>query len=137
MTKSAREVAEDTRKGVIALSEGRLSVGSSNAFDKGQREMADKLNLERVPTKRGHHAEENLMAAKDDLTAVGTYKRAPCGPSEHNCAGQLAERGIKESPFLGQVAKKVNNAGLSEPSRNRRTIAVGESAPKKFRTEDD
>lgn len=73
---------------------GNLLAGSSNGFDAGQREMADKLGIRRVPTSKGLHAEENLMKCVTGLKSVGTSKRDPCGPSEHDCAGQLNSSGI-------------------------------------------
>ena len=76
-------------------SKGNLFAASSNGFDAGQRAMADALGIKRVPSKKGNHAEENLMDAIHDLKAVGTSKRDPCGPSEHDCAGQLEKRNIK------------------------------------------
>jgi hypothetical protein len=131
MTPSAREVAEDTREGVQALVEGRLSVASNAGFDRGQREAAERLNLNRVPTRYGNHAEENLMAAKENLTAVGT-SRTPCGPARHDCASQLQEKGIKRSPFLDRVATEVHQSGVSEQAINRRTMAVGSESPKRI-----
>jgi len=74
---------------------GNLHAGSSNGFDRGQREAADNLGVSRVPSRKGNHAEENLMDAVPDLKRVGTSKRNPCGPSEKNCAGQLKEKGIE------------------------------------------
>jgi RHS repeat-associated protein len=79
---------------VIAVGQnaaGVLFAGSSNGFDAGQRAMADKLGIQRVPSSTGNHAEENLVKCVPDLKSVGTSKREPCGPTEHNCAGKLAE----------------------------------------------
>ena len=73
---------------------GNLYAGSSNGFDAGQREMAEKLGIQRVPTSKNKHAEENLMRCVTNLKSVGTNKRDPCGPSEHDCAGQLKAAGI-------------------------------------------
>jgi RHS repeat-associated protein len=73
---------------------GNLHVGSSNRLDAGMRTSAERLGVNQVPSIRGLHAEEELMQAIPDLKAVGTSKRSPCGASEHNCAGQLADRGI-------------------------------------------
>lgn len=73
---------------------GNLYVGSSNGLDKGQRAVAKALGLKRVPTHKNHHAEENLLKNVPYLRRVGTSKRSPCGASEHNCAGQLSDRGI-------------------------------------------
>ena len=74
---------------------GNLHAGSSNGFDHGQREAADNLGVNRVPSRKGNHAEENLMDAVENLRKVGTSKRNPCGPGEKNCAGRLRERGIE------------------------------------------
>ncbi len=82
---------------VIAVgmdAEGKLFAASSNGFDRGQKAMADALGIKAVPSKAGHHAEENLLREVSDLKAVGTSKRWPCGPTEHNCAQQLIDRGV-------------------------------------------
>jgi RHS repeat-associated protein len=76
-------------------SEGELFAGSSNGFDRGQRQAAQARGVKCVSCKDGAHAEENLMWEVPDLKRVGTSRRSPCGPSEHNCAGQLAERGVQ------------------------------------------
>jgi hypothetical protein len=55
------------------------------------------MGLTVVPSPKGNHAEENLMKAHDDLTSIGTSVRHPCGASEHNCAGQMAEQGIQNN----------------------------------------
>lgn len=73
---------------------GALHAGSSNGFDAGQRAMADRIGVIRVPTAGGKHAEENLIKCVPGLKSVGTSKRDPCGPSEHDCAGQLKAAGI-------------------------------------------
>lgn len=73
---------------------GGLHAGSSGGFDEGQRKMAERLGIPRVPTKKGKHAEENLMSCIEGLKSVGTSKRAPCGSDEHNCAKQLTDAGI-------------------------------------------
>lgn len=87
---------------VIAVGQddaGNLTAGSSNGFDAGQRGMADELGIRRVPSLADQHAEENLVSENEDslwpLRRVGTDKRAPCGPEEHNCAGLLDSRGIE------------------------------------------
>ncbi|WP_444923039.1 FG-GAP-like repeat-containing protein [Microbulbifer sp. DLAB2-AF] len=74
---------------------GNLFAGSSNGFDAGQRAAADALGIKRVPSRRGTHAEEDLMHYVNGLKKVGTSKRSPCGASEHNCAAQLLKRGIE------------------------------------------
>ncbi len=74
---------------------GRLYVGSSNGLDSGMRDAARRLGVEPVPSRTDLHAEEELMEAIADLTRVGTSRRLPCGPDEHNCAQQLRDRGIK------------------------------------------
>ncbi|QWW19103.1 hypothetical protein I6B53_08240 [Schaalia sp. 19OD2882] len=76
-------------------SKGGLWAGSSNGFDRGQAAMCDKLGIEIVPTMNGKHAEEELLNGVPDLVAVGTSNRMPCGPAEHDCAGQLADKGIQ------------------------------------------
>ncbi|WP_143331232.1 hypothetical protein [Burkholderia aenigmatica] len=73
---------------------GGLLAGSSNGFDAGQREMADSLGIKRVPAYKNKHAEENLMNCVPGLKSAGTSKRDHRGPSEHNCADQLADKGI-------------------------------------------
>jgi hypothetical protein len=35
------------------------------------------------------------MAEVQDLVAIGTSKRYPCGPQEHDCYGQLIKKGIQ------------------------------------------
>lgn len=71
--------------------EGNLFAGSSNRFDRGQKVVAEKLGVKIVKSKAGQHAEENLMREVPGLKRVGTSVRAPCGPTEHNCAQQLAD----------------------------------------------
>lgn len=73
---------------------GGLHAGSSNAFDAGQKAMADKMGITMVKTAKNKHAEENLIACVPGLKSVGTSKRDPCGPDEHDCASQLKEAGI-------------------------------------------
>lgn len=73
---------------------GGLHAGSSGGFDAGQRVMAEEMGIETVPTSKGKHAEENLMKCVSKLKSVGTSKRDPCGPDEHDCARQLREAGI-------------------------------------------
>jgi hypothetical protein len=80
---------------VAVTKDGKMYAGSSNGFDRGQREMAEMLGIECVSCKKGAHAEENLLREVDDMERVGTSERAPCGPGEHNCLGQLEERGIE------------------------------------------
>ncbi|MDS4028672.1 MAG: RHS repeat-associated core domain-containing protein [Candidatus Contendobacter sp.] len=74
---------------------GNLHVGSSNGLDRGMREAAEQLGVKQVPSQPGLHAEEELMDAISDLRRVGTSRRSPCGPGEHNCAQQLLDRGIE------------------------------------------
>ncbi|MGI9303951.1 MAG: polymorphic toxin-type HINT domain-containing protein, partial [Gammaproteobacteria bacterium] len=79
---------------VVAVGEdasGNLFAGSSKFFDKGQRAAADALGIKRVPSRKGNHAEENLLDAVPDLRRVGTDKLDPCP----NCLRQLIERGVK------------------------------------------
>lgn len=76
-------------------SEGELFAGSSNGFDKGQRAAAEELGVKCVSCKKGQHAEENLLREVPDLKRVGTSSRAPCGAGEHNCRGQLLEKGVE------------------------------------------
>jgi RHS repeat-associated protein len=87
--------------GVGQDSAGNLTAGSSNGFDSGQGEMADNLNIRRVPSIFGQHAEENLVSDNDGslwpLERVGTDVRDPCGPDENNCAAILDSRGIEHS----------------------------------------
>jgi hypothetical protein len=63
--------------------------------------MADNLNIRRVPSIFGQHAEENLVSDNDGslwpLERVGTDVRDPCGPDENNCAAILDSRGIEHS----------------------------------------
>lgn len=73
---------------------GRLYAGSSNGFDRGQRAAAEALGIKCVSCKAGAHAEENLLREVPGLRRVGTSKRSPCGPAEHNCRAQLEERGV-------------------------------------------
>lgn len=74
---------------------GGLHAGSSNGFDAGQRAAADRLGVRRVPSHRGTHAEEDLLREVPDLRRVGTSRRAPCGPGEHDCAGQLQHADVE------------------------------------------
>ncbi|WP_156966825.1 hypothetical protein [Actinomyces israelii] len=86
-------------------SAGKLYVGSSNEFDKGQADMAEELGLTRVPSRRDKenggrrmHAEENLVAVVPDLKRMGTDVRMPCDgtrPRDHNCEGLLHSHGIE------------------------------------------
>jgi RHS repeat-associated protein len=76
---------------------GERVVSSSNGLDPGQKKKAAELGLTVVSSKVDHHAEENLMKAHDDLTSIGTSARQPCGADEHNCAAQMAERGIENN----------------------------------------
>jgi RHS repeat-associated protein len=75
--------------------QGVLWAGSSNGFDKGQRAAADRLGVQRVPSRKGAHAEENLLREVPELKRAGTSKRAPCGAGEHNCAAQLERAGVE------------------------------------------
>ncbi|GAB3172620.1 hypothetical protein GCM10027059_42390 [Myceligenerans halotolerans] len=83
--------------GGTSASSGRSTfyAGNSNGFDTGQKAALDRLGITRVRSREGFHAEEELLEEVPDLVRVGTYKRFPCGPDEHNCALQLAERGVK------------------------------------------
>lgn len=79
---------------VISVGEdanGNIFAGSSGGFDKGQRAAADALGVQRVPTRAGRHAEENLLDAVPDLQRVGTDALDPCP----RCLPQLIERGVK------------------------------------------
>jgi hypothetical protein len=111
--RAAHEIADEIRtsghpiaasRRTIAVGEdaaGNLHVGSSNGLDRGMREAADRLGVNQVPSRPGLHAEEELMEAIDDLKRVGTSKRLPCGPGEHNCAQQLLDRGIEVTNLGG------------------------------------
>jgi hypothetical protein len=80
---------------VIAVGEDALVkqyAGSSGSFDKRQRAAADALGVQRVPTRAGQHAEENLLEAVPDLKRVGTDKLVPC---QARCLPQLIERGVE------------------------------------------
>ena len=87
--------------GVGQDSAGNLTAGSSNGFDNGQAEMADSLNIRRVASIFGQHAEENLVSDNEGtlwpLERVGTDVRDPCGPDENDCAGMLDNLGIEHS----------------------------------------
>jgi len=82
-------------------SKGNLFAASSNGLDFGQTQKAIELNI--IPLNsstvfvdgKNLHAEEVLMKEISDLKEVGTYKRTPCGIDEHNCLGQLKDKGIK------------------------------------------
>jgi hypothetical protein len=74
--------------------QGNLFAGSSNGFDKGMKSKAAELGVMPVRSDSNLHAEEDLLREVPDLTRVGTSKRTPCGPSEHNCEAQLRARGI-------------------------------------------
>lgn len=79
--------------------DGALFAGSSNGFDSGQRAAAARLGVTCVSCRAGSHAEENLIREVPNLRRVGTSSRSPCGAGEHNCAGQLRDRGIQiENP---------------------------------------
>ena len=80
---------------VAQASDGTLYAGSSNGFGRGMKATAKQLGVNLVPTSRGLYAEENLLKwLNGNFDRVGTFSRAPCGPSEHDCAGQLAAVGI-------------------------------------------
>ena len=83
---------------VGADEQGNLFAGSSNGFDRGQREALDRLGITRVPGSASLHAEEELLRGVSGLQRVGTSVRTPCGPSEHNCALQLLQRGVAVEP---------------------------------------
>ena len=88
-------IAADRRTIAVGQdAQGNLHVGSSNGLDAGQRAAAERLGINQVQSVPGLHAEEELMKAVDNLTAVGTSRRLPCGVGEHNCSGQLLDRGI-------------------------------------------
>jgi RHS repeat-associated protein len=74
---------------------GTLYAGSSNGFDRGQRAAAEGLGVRCVSCKGGAHAEENLIREVPNLQGVGTSSRLPCGVGEHNCRGQLEQRGVR------------------------------------------
>ena len=81
--------------------QGQLFAASSNGLDAGQRAKALELGITPLNSStvfvdgKNLHAEEVLLKEVDDLAAVGTWKRAPCGPDEHNCLQQLIDRNIK------------------------------------------
>ncbi|MEN7551947.1 RHS repeat-associated core domain-containing protein [Rapidithrix thailandica] len=83
------------------FSNGNLYSSSSNGLDKGQVAKSKELGITSLNTSTVHvdgqnlHAEEVLMHKIPDMEAVGTYKRLPCGPDEHDCLGQLKRKGIK------------------------------------------
>ncbi|GAA1999419.1 RHS repeat-associated core domain-containing protein [Catenulispora subtropica] len=81
---------------VAQARDGRLYVGSSNGFDAGMRAMAAQLDITVLPSSRGLHAEENILQwlSPEATNTVGTFSRSPCGPTEHDCAGQLLSFGI-------------------------------------------
>jgi RHS repeat-associated protein len=78
-----------------------LYAASSNGLDAGQQAKALELGVTPLNTSTMHidgqnlHAEEVLLHNVDNLEAVGTWKRTPCGEVEHNCAQQLSNRGVK------------------------------------------
>jgi RHS repeat-associated protein len=82
-------------------SSGNLFAASSNGLDAGQQAKALELGVTPLNSstvyidKKNLHAEEVLMRNIDDLEAVGTWKRNPCGETEHNCLKQLRDKGIK------------------------------------------
>ncbi|HEU4551294.1 MAG TPA: RHS repeat-associated core domain-containing protein [Chitinophaga sp.] len=82
-------------------SSGKLFAASSNGLDAGQRAKALELGITPLNSStvmvdgKNLHAEEVLLKEVDDLKAVGTWKRAPCGPDEHNCLQQLIDKGVK------------------------------------------
>lgn len=73
---------------------GNLFAGPSNGFDRGQRQAADSLGVTRVPIRTVNgvrqHAEENLLLSSHGIVRLGTSKRMPCGPKEHDWASRLA-----------------------------------------------
>ena len=73
---------------------GQLFAGSSNGFDRGQRAAAEQFGIVCVSCKKGMHAEENLLREVPGLKRVGTSVRTPCGAGDHNCRGQLLDRGV-------------------------------------------
>lgn len=89
-----------------------MFAGSSNGFDRGQRAAAEARGVICVSCKKGAHAEENLMREVPDLKPVGTSKRSPCGPSAHNCAGQLANRGVGRDQIM--ETKTLESLSLDE-----------------------
>jgi hypothetical protein len=82
-------------------SKGNLFAASSNGLDAGQQAKALELGMTPLNTStvqvdgKTLHAEEVLLHNIDDLESVGTWKRIPCGTTEHNCAKQLSDKGIK------------------------------------------
>lgn len=88
-------IAADRRTIAVGQdAQGNLHVGSSSGLDAGQTAAAERLGVNQVPSRPGLHAEEELLEGVRDLRSVGTSRRLPCGPGEHNCAGQLLERGV-------------------------------------------
>ncbi|WP_217602150.1 RHS repeat-associated core domain-containing protein [Chitinophaga sp. GbtcB8] len=81
--------------------DGKLFAASSNGLDAGQRAKAIELGVTPLNSStvmvdgKNLHAEEVLLKEVDDLKAVGTWKRAPCGADEHNCLQQLIDKGVK------------------------------------------
>jgi hypothetical protein len=74
---------------------GNLFVASSNRLDSGMRAVAQKLGVKEIASVIGKHAEEALMEGVPDLVRIGTSRRLPCGPGEHNCLAQLISKGIE------------------------------------------
>lgn len=80
---------------------GGLFAASSNGLDPGQVAKCQELGVTPLNTSTIHvngknlHAEEVLLKNVDNLEAVATWKRMPCGLSEHNCMQQLTDAGIK------------------------------------------
>ena len=70
-------------------------------MDPGQVAKCQELGVTPLNTSTIHvngknlHAEEVLLKNVDNLEAVATWKRMPCGLSEHNCMQQLTDAGIK------------------------------------------
>ena len=88
--------ARNNRTIAIGVDEnGQLWAGSSNGFDAGQRAALERLGIKRVPGSGALHAEEELLRGVPNLKEVGTSVRMPCGPTEHNCAAQLGNAGVK------------------------------------------
>ena len=82
-------------------SKGNLFAASSNGLEPGQVEVARSLGVTPLNTStmevngKNLHAEEVLLRQVSDLEAVGTWKRLPCGDTEHNCMQQLIDADIK------------------------------------------
>lgn len=87
---AGHKIAASRRTIAVGLDQqGQLWVASSNTLDKGMKAAAARLGVRQVPSLKGLHAEESLIRQVSDLMFVGTSKRLPCGPGEHNCQSLL------------------------------------------------